>query len=214
MTQEWCHSQTAPEARPRSALARVTGPASEAVTLAEAKAHLRVDVPDDDTLIGDLIVAARELSEEYCRRAWITQTWKLVLDEFPTAEGGLIRLERSPVQAISSITYVDPDGATQTLSSSLYQLDAVSEPGRLLPAYGQSWPSTRAVLNAVTVTFTCGHGANAAAVPTFAKLAMRHSIGHWYSNRESVITGTIATALPDVAEALLVKGDLRVFRFG
>ncbi|MBW8067975.1 MAG: hypothetical protein GJU73_11120, partial [Ferrovum sp.] len=61
----------------------ISGPGVEPVSLLEAKAHLRVDIPDDDALITALIVAARMHAETVTRRALIAQSWKLVLDSFP-----------------------------------------------------------------------------------------------------------------------------------
>ena len=61
----------------------IEGPAVEPLSLDQAKAHLRVDIDDDDDLISTLITAAREYCEEFCHRAFITQTWQLLLDHFP-----------------------------------------------------------------------------------------------------------------------------------
>jgi len=192
----------------------ISGPATEPLTLEETRAHLRVDVADDDALITRLIIAARQLSEEYCRRAWVAQAWKLHLDAFPdmAARGGEILLKRCPVTVVSAVEYADADGADQTLAPSLYDEDLVSEPARLLPAFGEAWPATRVKPNAVRVAFTCGYAGGA--VPEIAKQAMLQSIGSWYANREGVITGTIATELPGLARSLLDAGDLRLFRFG
>ena len=60
-----------------------SGPVVEPVSLLEAKAHLRVDIPDDDALISALITAAGHYAETLTRRAFIAQSWKLVLDSFP-----------------------------------------------------------------------------------------------------------------------------------
>ena len=66
-------------------LTLVTAPASEPVSLAEAKAHLRIEAADDDSLIGALITAARQSAEAHMRRALMSQTWRLSLDRFPAA---------------------------------------------------------------------------------------------------------------------------------
>lgn len=183
-------------------LSLVTAPAVEPVTLAEARLHLKsdTDVTADDTLISALIVAARELAEAETRRALITQTWKLTLDEFP-ADCDPIRVPRPNLLTVTGITYVDTDGATQTLASSTYTVLTDRLPGEIHLAYDEEWPETRAVPNAVAVTFTCGYGAAASAVPGPIKAAMLLDIGDLYVNRESAIVGTIRTENP-AAKAL------------
>lgn len=188
-------------------LAVVTPPAEEPLTLAEAKAHLRVDGSDQDPLIAALIGVAREHAEAITRRALVTQTLRLTLDCFA---GWDIELPRAPLRSVTSIQYVDTDGATQTLSSAIYRVDAAAEPGRITPAFGEVWPATRAVTGAVIITFVAGFGA-AAAVPQTIKQAMLLAIGHWYEHAEEVITGTIVASTPMGFDALLWPN--RVFGF-
>jgi len=86
---------------------------------------------------------------------------------------GMIRSPRNPLQAVSAINYVDTSGATQLLASSGYQVDSSREVARIVPAYAQTWPSTRAQLDAVTITFTAGYGpvtSVAAAVATGSQI--------------------------------------------
>lgn len=179
----------------------------EPVTAAEAKAHMRILNADDDTYIEGLITAARQHAEHYTERAFVTQTWTLKLDRFPDYFGD-IRLPKPLLISVSSITYVDLDGTTQTLSSALYEVDAQSQPARIRPAYGQSWPTTRDQFNAVTITYTAGYGAAATAVPKAIKQAIMIMVAHWYENREPIITGTIVAEVPMSANALL--GPYRV----
>lgn len=161
-----------------------TAPTAEPLSLNEAKLHCRVEpeVTDEDDLIRSHVITARDYCESYTGRALVTQTWKLTLDELPPDEIGM---PKAPLQSVSSFAYVATDGTSTTLSSSLYQVDAKSEPGRIRPAYGQIWPSTRAQMAAITITFVCGYGA-ASAVPDGIKQAMKLLIGHWYANREAV----------------------------
>lgn len=159
-----------------------TEPALEPVTVDEVMDQANIDVHDQPELLQGYITAARIMVEKDVARSLMTQTIKLRMDEFPGFE---IMLERPPVQSVSSITYVDTDGTTQTLSSSLYETDLSSEPARVRPAYGRVWPFTRYMSNAVTVTYVAGYS-SAADVPQTAKLAIKLLASHWYRNREAV----------------------------
>lgn len=172
------------------ALTLVTAPAVEPVSLQEAKDHLRIDGDADNAVIDALIYAAREAIENATGRALIQQTWDLKLDSFGDCDyyrEGAIWLPKPPVTSITSISYVDTAGATQTWSSSEYQTDLPSGPhamrARVLPAYGYSWPSTRCQMNAVTIRFVCGYGTTPESVPSLLPVAMKLLIGHWYENR-------------------------------
>lgn len=162
-------------------LTRITAPTVEPVTLAEVKLHLRVDGVDEDALITALITAAREQAESITRRALNTQTWRLTLDRFPA----IIELPRPHLQSVDSVQYVDTDGVLQTLAADAYQVAGTSEPARILPAYGQSWPATRSQPEAVSITYTAGFGAAGADVPASIRQWILLYIGALYENREA-----------------------------
>lgn len=187
------------------ALSLVTAPAVEPLTLDEAKRHLRVDVDDENELINTLLVAAREWIESYTHRKLITQTWDDKRDAFPCSDE-VIELPFPPVSSVTSITYVDTSGTSQTWTSSLYTTDLPSGPqarrARIYPAYGEFYPSTRGQMNAVTVRFVCGYGSSGASVPSALIAAMKLLIGHWYVHRETVAVGTIAQQVPMGVAAL------------
>lgn len=180
-------------------LSLVTAPASEPLSLTEAKLHLRVDedVTADDTLITDLVAAAREEFEHATGRQVITATWDLKLNHFPA---GPIEIPRAPLLTVTSVTYIDTAGASQTWDSAEYQVDAFvgpfARPGLLYPKAEYSYPVTRTIPDAVTVRFTAGYGATADAVPEGVRAALKMSLGGLYAHRESHITGTIITANP------------------
>lgn len=174
----------------------ITGPATEPVTLAEAKLHLRVDIADDDALITALIVAARIECENVLKRSLITQTWELVLDSFPSLYRpgppydypATIFLPMPPAQSVTSVTYIDAAGAAQTLASNQYVLDKDSEPARLVSAAGVDWPATNPLyINAVRVRYVAGFGVAASAVPEVIKLWIKIRAATAYENREQII---------------------------
>lgn len=149
------------------------------LTTAALKLHLKVDYDDDDDLIDQLILAATQYCQNFQNRIYVSATQTMVMDSWPT----IIVPPWSPLVSVGSITYVDIDGATQTLGSSLYRVDAVNEPGRITVAYNESWPDIRNVTNAITVTYDAGYGA-AADVPDDVKNAIKLLVGSWYEYRE------------------------------
>jgi uncharacterized phiE125 gp8 family phage protein len=176
-----------------------TPPVVEPVSLAEAKAHLRVDVADDDALIQDEIRGARMFLERRYDRALLTQTLVLGLDAFPAWwcrppwmgwTAAAIEL-RPPVQSITSVTYLDTAGSSQTVSSADYLLDKDSEPGRLVPNLNKTWPATALLPGAVKIEFVAGVTIPELVAPDIRD-ALLKVVGAMYANREAVITGTVS----------------------
>ncbi len=186
----------------------IAGPVDEPITLAEAKAHLRVDLTDDDDLITSLIAAARQHVESQCGRALFTQEWEAHYGGF--AADGVLELPIAPLQEVLAVQYVDTAGQLQTLAVSTYEVDAPAGPdampGSLILAVNATWPATRAVPNAVRVRFNAGYGDVAADVPEDLRRLLLLLVGNWYENREAVTKnapGARLEALPFGAEALL-----------
>jgi uncharacterized phiE125 gp8 family phage protein len=167
-------------------------PAAEPVTLAEAKLHCKVDGTEDDALITALIVAARQQAEHRTGRALITQQWEQTLDSFPEDS---VDLPKPNLVSVQSVTYLDADGVRQTLAGTEYQVVTDELVGRLLPAYGKSWPSCRVQPGSVAINYTCGYG-NASAVPESIKSWIKMAVGTLYAQREGIITGTIVAEVP------------------
>ena len=181
----------------------ITGPASEPVTLAEAKLHLHIDSVDDDTLIGALIKAAREQCEHILGRSLISQTWENVLDQFPGDYDG-IELLNPTIISITSIKYIDlATNVEVTLASNQYVLDKDSEPGWVTLASGITWPETAYVANAVRVRYTAGYGTDATFVPESIKSWIKLAIGVWYKNREAGTENAVTTLPHDFFSGLL-----------
>lgn len=130
----------------------ITPPAIAPVSLAVAKERLRVDVSDEDDKITKLIAANTAYAERFMGRALIDQTWELILDKFPTNE---IKIPLPPLIEVVSVKYDDGAGDEQTVSTGSYTVDAVSEPGWVVPA--SSWPATFDGVNSVRVRFRAGY---------------------------------------------------------
>lgn len=157
-------------------------PATEPITLSEAKDWLKVSTSADDALITALIKAARIHTEKYTGRLLITQTVKEYHDYFPA--NGILQLYFQPT-TVSSVKYTDSDGDLETLSASDYTADIISRPSRIVVNPGKNWPTTGEYPNAVTVEYASGF-ANAAAVPETFKIGMKLLLAFWYENREDI----------------------------
>ncbi len=158
-----------------------TAPASEPLSLEEAKAHLRVDGADENTLISELIVAAREFAENTTHRALITQTWELVLDK----AGSEIEVPLPPLQEVSKIETIDEDGVKAEVPTAYYLVDASGAPGRIRLAPYYTWPEHRGFASFI-VTFKAGYGLAASSVPKDIRTAIRQLVGLLYENRGAV----------------------------
>jgi uncharacterized phiE125 gp8 family phage protein len=187
----------------------ITDVATEPITRAEAKLHLRIDdisgSHPDDTLVDALITAARQFGEQYTRRAFAPQTLEMTLDAFPC---GNIVLDMGPVASVTHIKYTDYDGVEQTVATSDYALSTYGLSDTIALAYNETWPTARAQRDAVRIRYVTGYAATGAGagntvLPKPARQGMLLMIGHWYEQREAVNIGDIVNELPLAARALL-----------
>jgi uncharacterized phiE125 gp8 family phage protein len=170
----------------RYALQRTVAPTQYPVSLAEAKAHVKQDFDTDDAMLAAQIIAATELVESFTKQQMMTATYELTLDSFPD----VIRVPKPPLQSVTSITYLDTGGTSQTVASTDYTVDIKSEPGRIMPVFGAVWPVTYQQMNAVTVTYVAGR-TKVGDVPEALKAGIKLLIGDLYQNRETMFDGTI-----------------------
>ena len=190
----------------RYALNLTTVPASEPITLDEAKKQIEISSSvdaDDDTYIEGLITTAREWAEDHTDRGFINQSWTYNVDWWP--RNGIIKLNRGPVSSVTSLKYKDTDGDQQTLVEGTdFQVDLVSEPARILPEPGATWPTLEADrVNAVEVIFVVGYGATAASVREDVKHAIKLMVADWYEHREDASDGKVPKSIPRGAEQIL-----------
>ncbi len=185
----------------------ISQPASEPVTLAEAKDHLRIEHELDNAFITLVVKAAREHAEKHCWRGFVTQTWELVAERFP--EKDFICLPKGTLASVTSVKYLDTDGAEQTLATSEYLVDTTSAPPRIRLAYGKSWPATRDQYNAVVVRYVVGSTVDA--VPAPVKAAILLLAAQMYEFRTPEVLGTIVSKVGFTFDALLSSYRLRRF---
>jgi len=193
-----------------------TAPASEPITLAEAKSYLRVDSSGDDALITSLIVSARMLCEEHMQRAIMSQTLQLFIDSTRDIDEPLWEGTRTgpylnyyknyidlPMPVISSVTHVktydDADNAT-IFASTRYYVDKARQPARVVLRTGETLPTALRVANAIEVQYVTGYS-SANAVPESIKFAIYQVLTYLYEHRGDMYEGK--TSLPATATKLL-----------
>lgn len=137
------------------------------------------------------ITSARQAAELLTRRAFITQTWELRLDDFPCADNSSeraldIELPRPPLVSVTSITYLDTAGVRQTVDAATYDVDTSSEPGRIRPVWGAYWPVARCAMGSVVVRYVAGYGA-ASAVPRRIKDWILMRVWTAWTNRAAFV---------------------------
>lgn len=167
-------------------LTRSTNPVIEPVTLTQAKDHLRVAGNADDAVIASQLTAARQAVERDTRQSLTTQTWRLKLDGWPL-DG--IRLYMPPVQSVTSITYTDGAGSSQTWSSSEYDVFTDDRPALVLPKYNYDWPTTRGDYRNIVVTYVAGYGDSGEDVPAGLKQAILLRLEMMYDGENEQLAG-------------------------
>jgi uncharacterized phiE125 gp8 family phage protein len=177
------------------------GPSVEPVSLADAKAHARVDGDAEDTLICSLILAARLHVEHCLGLALISQSWSLYLDRWPDAP--FVELPLAPLISVDAVRLYSPTGSSATLDPGLFIVDAASRRPRLALHQGQSWPAPGRSVNGIEVAFTAGYGDTEDDVPAPVRLAVKMLVAHWYEAREPVLLGERADPVPATVASLI-----------
>jgi len=194
---------------------------SQLVSTADAKAYLKVDHSDEDTLIDALVKSATTRLEKYTNRVFATQTWDFYLDSWPrnyksdlwwdgVREGAVnqlyadldeIEVPITPIQSVTHIKYFSPDDTEYTFDSANYNVDSYSSPPRIKLGFGQVWPSiTLRTLNAVQIRVVAGY----VSVPDPIVQAVKELTGHLYEHRGDESVKVPSTPLM-LVEAYRVK---------
>ncbi|MDE2182885.1 MAG: head-tail connector protein [Alphaproteobacteria bacterium] len=155
----------------------VTPASASPVSLAEAKAHLKLDTDDDDARLTAMIAAAATRAEWHTGRAFLTQGWILWLDQWP--HDGIAEIPLPPLQAVSEVAFHDPQDERSVADPSAYRVESAAEPGRLV--FADSPPRLRRTA-AIEIAFTAGYG-DAAAVPQAVKEAILEIVADLYAHR-------------------------------
>lgn len=180
----------------------VTETTREPLTMEEIKSHLRIPLGNqtEDVYLKSLRKATRRYTEEFLGRALMKQTRRVVYDSWSTNDylylpyPPAIAMTTSPDDSGSSGTAIcykaATDGSWTQVSSTVYAIDTVSEPGRVVLDYNSDWPTvTLHNQNPIRIHYTCGYSTAPSGIPDDIRLAMLMTLAHWYENREVVVVG-------------------------
>ena len=179
----------------------ISGPAMEPVSLSEAKAHLRVDTSDEDTLISSLITAARIHVELSSSKVLITQSWKIYFDRWPSKS--FCEIPVAPLQGISAVSVFDAQDNSESVDPAGWFADTVSVTGRLVRRFAALWPDPARAANGIEIALTAGYGDTSADVPQTLRQAILLLVAHWFETREPVVLGEGAICVPLAVDALI-----------
>ena len=175
----------------------LTAPAIEPLSLAEAKAYLRVEYSDDDEVIGALIAGSRIHVEAQTRRALITQSWRISADAWP--DDGWLTILPAPMQTLTAARVYDLENAVYAVDTGAFVLDRGASAFVFAP---WALPAPGRLAAGIELDVTVGYGDAAVDVPEALRQAIRMLVAHWYENRGLVAAGT-TTVLPSTVAALI-----------
>lgn len=183
----------------------VTPPATEPVTLEEARLWSQMD-PDDESqnaMLLLLITAAREYAENYTNRAYVNRQYELRYPYFPSHD---IELPMPPLVSVDYITYTDANGVDQTLGGSPdeFQVELYREPARIKPLYGEVWPSTLGhAIDEVRIGYTAGYGAGVKNIPKALRIWIQQRVTTFDCKREAMKKSTDVALDRNMVDGLL-----------
>ena len=168
------------------------------------------DSGDEESYITFLIQAAAEVVEEYTGQILIQRTFRMFMDEWAdeddSCESDEIIFPIGPVISVEAVKYYDSLNTLQTLTGMILDSEDYLIPARLKLPYGTNFPVLRITeINSVYVDFTAGHGTISTEVPARIRQCVLFLVGHWYANREPVISGisVLSNKIPFTFETTL-----------
>lgn len=184
-----------------------TVPAALAITVAEARAQLKLGTDADtalDTELTLMIGAVTAAAEKYTRRDFITRTYTSYRDRLY----GDVILRRNPVQSVTSLKYYK-GGVLTLISDTLYYVTAEPDGYPHIALYdGNTWPSdVDERQQAIQIIFKCGYGDAEANIPSALRMSMLEHVAQLWTHRgDNDFPGLAGDAKPPaIARALYDK---------
>jgi uncharacterized phiE125 gp8 family phage protein len=181
-------------------LVMTSPPQAEPVTVADAKAHMRIDGTDEDILIASLLLTSRLHIETALSLALITQSWTLRLDRWPQTRH--VELPMTPLQSVDAVRVKDAIGGFHLIAPAGYLVDIASRPARLI-WNGIVPPEPGIAADGIEIDVTAGFGPDALSVPAPLKHAILMLTAHWYEHRNPGEIGANGARVPEAVSSLI-----------
>ncbi|MGE6743523.1 head-tail connector protein [Allorhizobium pseudoryzae] len=179
-------------------------PGAEPLTLAQVKAHLRVEHAEEDDLLAGLVTVARQFLEAETGVCLMRQRLRLYLDRWP--KDGVIQLLRGPVQSLDAVTVYEADGSPVSVPVADHLLDGDSRPSRL---WLRDTPQPGQAINGIEIDLTVGFGEAGADVPGPLIRALLIHVAQMYAVRGTFSLDQQPAAVPDGYERLIAGYRMR-----
>ena len=191
----------------------ITAYSDSLLNIDELNTWLKLDSDgNEDDLVLSLVKSAISTIENICNISIFAQTWANYYNDFPLFPVIKIKMYPANVSAVSSITYYDEDNAQQTLATSVYDTDLITQPAYVTLKNDQEYPATYESVNNVVVNFTAGW-ASWAAIPSILKTAIKMTATHWHCNRQPVVIGRMVSEIPMTVKYLLQNSGYLIKEF-
>lgn len=203
-----------------------TEPTAEPLSLSEVKSFLRLDVSDDDPIVTMILSSARKMAEQYTLRSFITQTYDLWMDRWPSGKSNVFwdgikeasatilsseqRFVVLPMPPLISVTHVktyDNSDAATTFASTNYIVDTDQNPGRIILKNSSIWPLDLRAAKAINIQYVAGYGSSGTSVPAAIRQAILMICAKLYETR-----GEDGGEIPGIAKQLLAP--FRILKVG
>ncbi len=176
----------------------LNAPSVEPISLAQAKAWLRVTSADEDELITGLIASARLVVESVTRQAMLAQTWRLVMDAWPS---DVLRVPLAPFRGVVALRTLGADGSAQIVPPANYVVDA--SPGAARVRFLSAPNAPGRAIAGVEMDVVIGFATAPEGVPEPLRQAVRLLVARWYEERGDAQSDGAFERMPSPVAALI-----------
>ena len=177
----------------------LSGPAVEPLPLADAKAHLRLDTTDEDTVVGAMIGAARVAVETAIRQVLIAQQWRVSDTAWPADRR--IALPVLPLISVDAVRALDAASNPTAVPATDYSV--ATDTGILTVNADAAALAPTLSAGGYEIDFTAGFGAASSDVPPALRQAIAMLVTHWFEHRSAFTIGGGLTPTPEGVHALI-----------